>query len=59
MNKNRYIKDTKKFWRTRNESRVVLDKKREGDSFAQKEKIAEKLRSDANFLKKGVPVSSK
>ena len=59
MSKSHYMKDTKKFWQTRNESRVALDKKRTQTSFSQKAKIAEKLRSDAEFLKSGVPVSSK
>ena len=59
MSKSHYIRDTKKFWRKRNESRVAFDKKRTQASFSQKAKIAEKLRSDAEFLRSGVPVSSK
>jgi hypothetical protein len=59
MSKTRYLKDTKRFWRIRNNSRVALDKKRTQASFSEKVKIAEKLRSDAEFLRSGVPVSPK
>ena len=59
MSSSHYIKDTKKFWKTRNESRAALDRKRATASFPQKAKIAGKLRSDAKLLKSGVPASSK
>jgi len=59
MSKSRYMKDTKKFWQKRHESRVTLDEKRTQAPFSEKVKTAEKLRSDAEFLKSGVPVSSK
>ncbi len=59
MNKSHYMKDTKKFWQARNESRVALDKKRTQTSFSQKTKVAEKLHSDAKFLRSGVSGSSK
>jgi hypothetical protein len=59
MSKSHYMKDTKKFWQIRNETRVALDKKRTQTPLSQKAKIAEKLRSDAEFLRSGVPVSSK
>lgn len=58
MSKSHYMKDTKKFWRARNEARVALDKKRAQAPFSEKVKLAEKLRADAEFLKSGVPVSS-
>ena len=58
MNKSHYIKDTKKFWQMRNKSRAALDRKRTQTSFSQKARIAEKLRSDADFLRSGIPVST-
>jgi len=54
-----YIRDTKKFWQTREKARTALDKERASVSYAAKVKIAEKIRSDANFLKNGRIVSSK
>jgi len=59
MSSSHYMKDTKKFWQTRNKSRTALDKKRVSASFSQKAKIAEKIRSDAKLLKSGVTVSPK
>ena len=54
-----YIKDTKKFWRVREKARTALDKERANATNTVKVKIAEKMRSDANFLKSGQIVSSK
>jgi hypothetical protein len=54
-----YIKDTNKFWQTRKEARTALDKKRASASYAVKVETAQKLRSDAAFLKSGRKVSSK
>jgi hypothetical protein len=59
MNKRAYIKDTTKFWQAREQARSALDKKRANVSFAKKVEIAEKLRSDAAFLKSGKIVKSK
>ena len=54
-----YIKDTKKFWQARGKSRSALDKKRASASLSEKVRVAEKLRTDAGFLKSGRVVSSK
>ena len=54
-----YIKDTKKFWQAREKARTTLDNKRANVSYSVKVEIAQKLRSDANFLKSGRIVSSK
>ena len=54
-----YMKDTRKFWKAREKARVALDKKRVTDSYTEKAKIAEKLHSDANFLKSGRIASAK
>lgn len=59
MTKVDYLKDTKKFWQTREKARRNLDAKRAGVSFGKKATIAEKLRSDARFLKSGRIISSK
>ena len=59
MSKVHYIRDTKKFWQTRDKARSILDGKRANSSYTEKAKIAEKLRLDAKFLKSGVVVSSK
>jgi len=53
-----YMKDTKKFWQAREQSRSTLDKKRSSASLSEKMGISEKLRSDASFLKSGRIVSS-
>jgi hypothetical protein len=53
MNKRRYLKDTKAFWKEREKSRAALDAKRSAASASQKMKTAEKLRTDAIFLKHG------
>ena len=54
-----YIRDTKKFWQAREKARTALDKKRANASYAIKVQTAEKLSSDADFLKSGRIVSSK
>ena len=54
-----YMKDTKKFWQAREQSRSVLDRKRSNASLSEKITISEKLRSDASFLKSGRMASSK
>lgn len=54
-----YLKDTKKFWQTREKARRNLDTKRASVSFSKKATIAGKLRSDARFLKSGRIISSK
>ena len=54
-----YMRDTKKFWQAREKARTALDTKRASVSYAVKVEIAQKLRSDANFLKSGRIVSSK
>ena len=59
MTKIPYIKDTKRFWQERESARIALDKKRANVPYAQKVKTAEKLRSDAHFLKSGRVVSAK
>ena len=59
MTKTNYMKDTRKFWQIREKGRSALNKKRANVSFAEKVKIAEKLRSDADFLRSGQIVSSK
>jgi len=59
MSKSRYMKDTEKFWQKRDKSRIALDKVRARAPFSEKVEIAERLRSDAEFLRSGVPVSSK
>ena len=53
------MRDTKAFWKERDEARSALDKKRANVSYPEKVKIARKLRSDADFLKSGRIVSSK
>ena len=47
------MKDTKKFWQEREKARVSLDKMRANASRVDKARIADKLRSDADFLKTG------
>ena len=59
MTKTTYIKDTREFWQAREKARSALDKQRGKVSSAEKVKIAEKLRSDADFLKTGRVVSPK
>lgn len=59
MSNTNYMKDTRKFWQAREKARVTLDAKRANVSYAEKAKIAEKLRSDARFLKSGKIVSPK
>lgn len=54
-----YMKNTKKFWQASEKARSALDKKRANVSLAEKEKVLENLRADANFLKSGRMVSSK
>ena len=54
-----YIKDTKKFWQTREKARRNLDAKRASVSYSEKIIIADKLRSDARLLKNGRITSSK
>jgi len=54
-----YMKDTKAFWQERNKAREVLDQKRQTTSYTEKTQIAEKLRSDANLLKRARILSSK
>jgi hypothetical protein len=53
------MKDTKKFWQTREEARSALDKKRASAPLVEKVKILEKLQADASFLKSGRMVSPK
>lgn len=59
MSNANYMKDTRKFWQAREKARVTLDTKRANVSYAEKAEIAEKLRSDARFLKSGKIVSPK
>lgn len=59
MTKVTYIKDTKKFWQAREKARSTLDKERANVSYTEKVKTAQKLRSDADFVKSGRVVSSK
>jgi hypothetical protein len=59
MNNIHYIKDTKKLWQAREKARSALDKKRANVSLAEKEKVLENLRADADFLKSGRIVPSK
>ena len=54
-----YMKDTKKFWQDREDARAALDKKRSKESYSQKIRVVEKLRSDAVFLKGGKITSRK
>lgn len=48
-----FIKDTKSFWREREQAREKLDAKRSSESASRKAEVAEKLRKDAIFLKSG------
>ena len=59
MTKVNYLKDTKRFWQTREKARKNLDTKRTSASYSEKVTIADKLRSDARFLKSGRIISSK
>jgi len=59
MTNTSYIKDTKRFWQTREKARSALDKKRANVSLAEKERVSENLRADAAFLKSGRMVSAK
>ena len=59
MPKTRYMKDTRKFWQAREEARSALDKERANAPYTTKVKTAQKLRSDADFLKSGRVGSSK
>lgn len=59
MTNKSYIKDTTKFWEEREKARAVLDKERANASYSDQVKTAQKLRSDADFLKTGRIVSSK
>ena len=54
-----YIKDTKRFWQERKNARASLDIKQGSASPTQKAVIAEKLRSDARFLKSVKVISVK
>ncbi len=53
------MKDTKKFWPERESARTILDTKRSSVPYPQKVRVAEKLRSDAHFLKSGKIISTK
>ncbi len=59
MTKDNYLKDTKRFWQTREKARKNLDTKRASASYSEKVAIAGKLHSDAKFLKSGHIISSK
>lgn len=59
MSSRTYVKNTNKFWRTREKSRSALDEKRAAAPYHEKVEIARKLDSDAAFLKTGRVVSSK
>lgn len=59
MTKVNYLKDTKRFWQTREKARRNLDAKRASVSYSEKVTTASKLRSDARFLKSGRIISSK
>jgi hypothetical protein len=59
MEKVKYIKDTKKFWETRDKARKRLDNKRASASYSEKTVIAHRLREDMTLLKKGRVVSPK
>jgi hypothetical protein len=54
-----YMKDTTKFWQAREKARATLDKQRANSSHTKKVKTAQKLHSDAVFLKSGRVISSK
>ena len=53
-----YLKDTKKFWKAREKARLALDHKRAKASHAEKNLIARKLHSDAEFMKRSRIASS-
>ena len=57
MTRIRYMKDTRPFWQEREKARAALDKKRANVPYTEKVKVAEKLHSDADFLKSGRIVS--
>jgi len=59
MTKVNYLKDTKGFWQAREKARKNLDAKRADVSYSEKVNIADKLRSDARFLKSGRIASCK
>ena len=59
MTRTSYMRDARKFWQARDEARSTLDHKRVTVSYPEKVKVAEKLRSDADFLKSGRIISSK
>lgn len=54
-----YLKDTKKFWRTREIAHKKLDAKRANASYGEKVTIAAKLSADAKYLTSGRVVTSK
>jgi len=58
MTNTNYMKDTKKFWQTREKARSALDKKRASVPLTEKVKSLESLQSDASFLKSGRRVLS-
>jgi len=59
MNNIRYMKDSRKFWQTRQKARKNLDTRRANMPLSEKIAILEKLQADTAFLKSGRTVSSK
>jgi len=48
-----FVKDTKRFWREREQSRIALDVKRANAPPSEKKRIRAHIRSDIRFLRTG------
>jgi hypothetical protein len=59
MSKEHCQKTTVQFWKQRTEARIALDRERANAPISKKIEIAERLRKDALFIKKGRKIIAK